>query len=180
MAEERKFLDAEGLRYFWEMCRLQNNEDFQTNLEIFEAMAAALATKIESPDGKGGVSQYFTAEEKAKLAKIASIRADGGLVTTNSSNEAVNIATERYVNQAIGNIPVATDDTLGLVKTSREVTIDTDGSLGVGEIPISKVTDLEEALNSNHEESVIGMTYDIDTNTITYYTGDGQEHSFVV
>lgn len=120
MAEEKKFLDAEGLQYFWEMCRLQNNEDFQTNLEIFEAMAAALATKIESPDGKGGVSQYFTTEEKAKLAKIASIRDDGGLVTTNSSNEAVNIATEKYVNQAIGNIPgggdsLTTDEAIDLL-----------------------------------------------------------------
>ena len=180
MADERKFLDAEGLRYFWEMCRLQNNEDFQTNLEIFEAMAAALATKMESPDGKGGVSQYFTAEEKAKLAKIASIRADGGLVTTNSSNEAVQIATEKYVDQAIGNIPVATDDILGLVKTSEEVTAQEDGTLGVGAIPIAKVTGLKTELVSLENKTVIGMTINDDTNVLTYWTGDGEEHSFLV
>ena len=148
MAEERKFLDAEGLRHFWDMCRLQNNEDFQTNLEIFEAMAAVLATKMESPDGKGGVSQYFTAEEKAKLAKIASIRADGGLVTTNSSNEAVSIATEGYVDQAIGSIPTATDDTLGLVKTSEEVTTNADGELTLGQVVQSILTEAQTAVQN--------------------------------
>lgn len=42
MAENKKFLDADGLKHFWEMCRLQSDEDFQTNLEIFDAMASAL------------------------------------------------------------------------------------------------------------------------------------------
>lgn len=65
MAEERKFLDVEGLRYFWEMCRLQNNEDFQTNLEIFEAMAAALADIV---DGTTPVAEATHAENAAKAA----------------------------------------------------------------------------------------------------------------
>ena len=50
MAQEKKFLDAKGLQYFWEMCRLQSSEDFKTNLEIFEAMASALS-KLEEQIG---------------------------------------------------------------------------------------------------------------------------------
>lgn len=200
MAEEKKFLDAAGLRHFWDMCRLQNNEDFQTNLEIFEAMAAVLATKITSSDGKGGVSEYFTAEEKELLSKIVSIGTDGSITTKDTNNNAVKTATEGYVNKAIKNIPVASDSTLGLVKASEEVTIDNDGSLGVGEIASSKVQGLDEtldqkadakdvvALNSalldkveeNYNTSVIAMNYDIETNTVTYITGDGASHSFTV
>lgn len=148
MAEEKKFLDAAGLRHFWDMCRLQNNEDFQTNLEIFEAVAAALATKITSSDGKGGVSEYFTAEEKELLSKIVSIGTDGSITTKDTNNNAVKTATEGYVNKAIKNIPVASDSTLGLVKASEEVTVDKEGSLSVGEISSSKINGLDEALDS--------------------------------
>ena len=200
MAEEKKFLDAAGLRHVWDMCRLQNNEDFQTNLEIFEAVAAALATKITSSDGKGGVSEYFTAEEKELLSKIVSIGTDGGITTKDANNNAVKTATEGYVNKAIKNIPVASDSTLGLVKASEEVTIDNDGSLGVGEIASSKVQGLDATLEQkadakdvvaingalldkiedNYNTSVIAMSYDIETNTVTYITGDGESHSFTV
>lgn len=211
MAENGKFLDANGLRHFWEMCRLKSTEDFQTNLEIFEAMAAALARKIESPDGLGGKSEYFTAEEKELLSKIVSIGADGSITTIDANNNTVNIATEGYVDTAIKDIPVASDSVLGLVKTSEEVTINNDGSLSVSEISPSKVTGLNTILeskakaselqaleavvgqkddtttetlfglvSSNYDESVIAMNYDVATNTITYITGDGQSHSFIV
>ena len=200
MAEDKKFLDAAGLRHFWDMCRLQSNEEFQTNLEIFEAMAAVLATKITSADGKGGVSEYFTAEEKQLLDKIVSIGADGKIITKDANNNTVNIATENYVDTAIRNIPVASDSVLGLVKASDEVTVDKDGKLGVGEISSSKVQGLDTALDNkadvedvvtlngalldkveeNYDSSVIAMNYDIETNTITYITGDGVSHSFVV
>lgn len=200
MAEDKKFLDAAGLRHFWEMCRLQSNEEFQTNLEIFEAMAAVLATKISSSDGKGGISEYFTAEEKELLNKIVSIGTDGKIITKDANNNSVTTATEKYVNNAINNIPVATDSILGLVKASNEVTVKQDGSLGVGEIASSKVQGLDVALESkadvedvvtlngalldkveeNYDNSVIAMNYDIETNTITYITGDGASHSFMV
>lgn len=211
MAEEKKFLDAAGLKHFWEMCRLQNNEDFQTNLEIFEAMAAVLATKMQSPDGKGGVSEYFTAEEKELLNKIVAIGTDGKITTIDSNNNTVNTATESYVQEAIKDIPVASDSVLGLVKASEEVTVDKDGSLGVGEISSSKVTGLDDALASkaaakdlkaleekvgnegdattatlfglvenNYNNSVVSMSYNESTNTVTYVTGDGKTHSFTV
>jgi hypothetical protein len=70
----------------------------------------------------------------------------------------------------------------------------------VGEIASSKVQGLDEtlyqkadakdvvALNSalldkveeNYNTSVIAMNYDIETNTVTYITGDGESHSFTV
>ena len=71
MAENKKFLDADGLKHFWEMCRLQSDEDFKTNLEIFEAMATVIEelkekTGVEKlPDKKTILEIIQSVEEKA-------------------------------------------------------------------------------------------------------------------
>ena len=37
-----------------------------------------------------------------------------------------------------------------------------------------------DLIENVYEQSVLAMNYDAETNTVTYYTGDGKEHSFVV
>ena len=38
------------------------------------------------------------------------------------------------------NIPIATDSALGVVKGSNEITVDADGTLGIGGVSVSKLT----------------------------------------
>lgn len=74
MAEgEKKFLDAAGLQYFWEMCRLHSDDQFQTNLQIFDAMAAALdeaqaqINELESRVFIGTNAEYETANANNEI-----------------------------------------------------------------------------------------------------------------
>ena len=74
---EKKFLDAAGLEYFWTLCRLQSNENFQTNLEIFNAMAAAL-NKLEQEVGMpeklpDNIKSLYELVEKSKNQSVISL-----------------------------------------------------------------------------------------------------------
>lgn len=80
MAEEKKFLDAEGLKHFWEMCRLQSDEDFQTNLEIFEVMAERVSN-IETKTGinrlPDNIKDIFEVVEKQSILAFETNHATG-------------------------------------------------------------------------------------------------------
>lgn len=117
---EKKFLDAEGVKHLWDVTRLQNNENFQTNLEIFEAMAQVLETKEPKED----------ASKKLEEAKEYAETMAAGVAA----------AAVQYTDEKVA--PLATQDQL-----------------------------LE-----NYKKSVIALQ--VDGTTVTYYTGDGQAHTF--
>lgn len=195
--EDKKFLDAAGLAYFWTKCRLQEQENFQTNLEIFETIVQALSKKIESPDGEGGVSQYFTEEEKEKLRRILSI-SDEGVVTVEGSNGFnTTLVTQEGLNSKFNSIPVATTTTKGLVQLSEEIGTDANGALKIVKVSTDAVpgystlveqvgltkqlvgspTDTSSStlfgtVNSNFTKTVVGITSEV-PGQINYQTGDG-------
>lgn len=78
---EKKFLDAAGVKHLWEVTRLQNNENFQTNLEIFDAMAVVIETKEPKEDAaKKLVEAKKYTDDKYKESVIA-LTVDGRTIT---------------------------------------------------------------------------------------------------
>lgn len=148
MAEnEKKFLDADGLKHFWEMCRLQSDEDFQTNLEIFDAMASALEKLKEDvgmpeelPDD---VKSLYGLVEKNKNQSVIglSINRPAGKITATLGNG------ESYVIPIVDKADqfwLASDSNSGLIKlyfkpgnnedgtmTQKAITAELDKKVGV-------------------------------------------------
>ena len=95
MAEDKKkFLDADGLKHFWEMCRLQSDEDFQTNLEIFDAMASALESlkqEVGMPEKlPDDIKSLYELVEKNKNQSVVGLninRSQGKITATLGNGE---------------------------------------------------------------------------------------------
>jgi hypothetical protein len=83
---------------------------------------------------------------------VLSIGSGGEIVTTDEDNKPVNIATEKYVNYSIGKIPIATNETAGLVKTSNEIGIEND-ALTILTVPQEKVEGLQVSLGKKVDSS---------------------------
>lgn len=100
---------------------------------VSDQISTAIAGKVDAEEGKGLSSNDFTdsllaklngIEEGAQINVIESISMGGTLLEI----------TEKSVN-----IPVATADALGVVKGSDEVTVASDGALGVAQVSVSKL-----------------------------------------
>ncbi len=73
---------------------------------------------------------------------------EGHTAAINKLNGDVNTAgsVAKTVADAIANIPAATADTLGLVKTSEEVVANSDGVLGIGQVSTDKLVNGSQEL----------------------------------
>lgn len=66
---------------------------------------------------------------------------------------------EQKIISGDGNIPIATNDTAGLVKGSAEVAIAEDGSMSIIEVEQTKIAGLDERLNNIEASQVGGIRY---------------------
>lgn len=69
MANERKYLDQEGVKYLWKQLSL---EDYPNNETLIAVINAIDATKIDKEEGKGLSTNDYTTEEKEKLNNLES------------------------------------------------------------------------------------------------------------
>ena len=149
MADIKKFLDQAGVGVLWS--RIADElKDKQTAIDAVKTKADANTEKITTLEGKVDTlekNQYDDTEIR-------------GLISTNSTNIATNTAAIATLNgdvntvgsvaktvaDAIANIPAATADTLGLVKTSEEVVANSDGVLGIGQVSTDKLVNGSQEL----------------------------------
>ena len=97
----------------------------------------AISGKVDAVEGKGLSTNDFTDELLEKLNSIEEVGQENvieGIVVNGTILDAV----EKLVE-----IPVATDEEPGLVKGSTEITVAEDGTLGIGQISWSKITQEE-------------------------------------
>ena len=139
---EKKFLDAEGVKHLWEVSRLQNNENFQTNLEIFEAMAEVLAKKE---------TQEAAAQKLAEAKEYSDDNAAGVLAASVKyiDEQIAPLATKEQVNTNYNNsvIALSVDGTTvtyitGDGKTHTFETQDTDTTYSLGTDEVTGLTKL--------------------------------------
>lgn len=69
MANEKKYLDQEGVKYLWKQLSL---EDYPNNETLIAVINAIDATKVDKEEGKGLSTNDYTTEEKEKLNNLES------------------------------------------------------------------------------------------------------------
>lgn len=67
MANEKKFLDQEGVKYLWKQLSL---EDYPNNETLIAVINAIDATKVDKEEGKGLSTNDYTTAEKEKLSQL--------------------------------------------------------------------------------------------------------------
>lgn len=67
MANEKKYLDQEGVKYLWKQLSL---EDYPNNETLIAVINAIDATKVDKVDGKQLSTNDYTNEEKEKLNNL--------------------------------------------------------------------------------------------------------------
>ena len=151
---DKKFLDAEGVKHLWEVTRLQNNEDFQTNLEIFEAMAQILEGKEAKKDAEAKLAEAknysdeigagvltvatkYTDEKVAPLATIEEVNTkyNGSVVSLSVNGKVVTYVTgdgqtHTFETQDTDTTyTLGTDSTTGLTKLYKVTGDQEDGTM---------------------------------------------------
>ena len=122
MAQEKKYLDQEGLAYFWQQCRLRDQDNFQTNLEIFDAFAQ----KLNELETKTGVESL---NDGTSLAELLQEHKDFAFkdISINDKNQMV--LEKGNGNKVVIDFHQANAQTLGLVKLYEETGENTDGTV---------------------------------------------------
>lgn len=96
----------------------------------------ALAGKVDAEEGKGLSENDYTTAEKEKLAGIAA-GADANVLEVIKIN-----GTALQISEKAADIPIATAEALGVVKSStaeNKVTVESDGTMTVNTLNISKL-----------------------------------------
>lgn len=99
-------------------------------------LADALAGKVDAEEGKGLSENDYTTAEKEKLAGIAA-GADANVLEVIKIN-----GTALQISEKAADIPIATAEALGVVKSStaeNKVTVESDGTMTVNTLNISKL-----------------------------------------
>ena len=100
-------------------------------------LSAALAGKVDAEEGKGLSSNDYTDDEKSKLAGIANGAQQNVIEAIQANGVALPVSGKTV------NLPLATAQTVGLVKSSAAengVSVGADGGMTVNSLNVSKLT----------------------------------------
>lgn len=116
----------------------------KTNTDAIAALDATLKAAIENEgEGLDSIKELATwvEEHGSDAAEMsAAITAnEQAIAAINHETTGILAQAKAYTNDAINGLPAATADKLGLVKASTEVTVATDGTLGIGEVSTDKL-----------------------------------------